>query len=129
MLAGVSSALSLLCNIVMAWNAEGMQAALERIRADGQEPLPQDLRRIAPTNIEVAWNAGLCGGEVRRAHPAEHYWRYRTIGGGKNCWQWRLTAKSSPWDGCRKSLRTTGSTCDVWPDPTQYRYSSHRMGC
>jgi TnpA family transposase len=51
-LAGVSSALSLLCNIVMAWNAEGMQAALERIRADGQEPLSQDLRRIAPTNIE-----------------------------------------------------------------------------
>lgn len=46
-LAGVSSALSLLCNIVMAWNAEGMQAALNRIRADGQ-----DLRRIAPTNVE-----------------------------------------------------------------------------
>lgn len=51
-LAGVSSALSLLCNIVMAWNAEGMQAALDRIRADGQEPLSQDLRRIAPTHVE-----------------------------------------------------------------------------
>ena len=51
-LAGVSSALSLLCNIVMAWNAEGMQTALERIRAGGQEPLSQDLQRIAPTNVE-----------------------------------------------------------------------------
>ena len=51
-LAGVSSALSLLCNIVVVWNAEGMQASFDRIRAAGQEPLPQDLRRVAPTNIE-----------------------------------------------------------------------------
>jgi TnpA family transposase len=51
-LAGVSSALSLMCNIVMAWNAGHMQAALERIRAAGEEPEADDLRRIAPTNVE-----------------------------------------------------------------------------
>ena len=51
-LAGVSSALSLLCNVVMAWNAQGMQSALERIRAAGDEPLAEDLRRIAPTRVE-----------------------------------------------------------------------------
>jgi hypothetical protein len=51
-LAGVASALSLMCNIVMAWNAGHMQAALDRIRAAGAEPSADDLRHIAPTNIE-----------------------------------------------------------------------------
>jgi TnpA family transposase len=51
-LAGVSSALSLMSNIVMAWNARHMQAALDRIQAAGGAPSPADLRRIAPTNIE-----------------------------------------------------------------------------
>jgi len=51
-LAGVSSALSLLSNIVIAWNTEGMQAALDRIRAAGEAPEAADLRRIAPTNVE-----------------------------------------------------------------------------
>ena len=41
-----------MCNIVMAWNAQHMQAALVRIRAGGGEPGSDDLRRIAPTNIE-----------------------------------------------------------------------------
>lgn len=51
-LAAVSSALSLLSNAVMAWNANHMQTALERIRAAGGDPLSEHLRRIAPTNIE-----------------------------------------------------------------------------
>jgi TnpA family transposase len=51
-LAGVSSALSLMCNIVMAWNAEQMQAALDRIRQAGAQPSADDLRRVAPTSIE-----------------------------------------------------------------------------
>ena len=51
-LQGVSSALSLMCNIVMSWNAEHMQRAYERIRAAGSEPLAHDVRRIAPTNVE-----------------------------------------------------------------------------
>lgn len=51
-LAGISSALSLMCNIVMGWNAGHMQSAYERIRAEGAEPLSEDLRRVAPTNIE-----------------------------------------------------------------------------
>lgn len=51
-LAGVSSALSLLCNIVVVWNADGMQAALDRLRAEGLHPFAKDLRRVAPTNIE-----------------------------------------------------------------------------
>ena len=51
-LLGVSSALSLLSNIVVAWNTEGMQAALDGIRAVGVEPPSQDLRRVAPTNLE-----------------------------------------------------------------------------
>lgn len=51
-MAGVSSALSLLCNLVMAWNTEGMQTALDGIRAQGGEPSDDDLRRIAPTGIE-----------------------------------------------------------------------------
>lgn len=51
-LVGVASALSLMCNVVMAWNAGHMQAALVRIRAAGGEPTSEDLRRIAPTNVE-----------------------------------------------------------------------------
>jgi TnpA family transposase len=51
-LLGVSSALSLLSNIVVAWNTEGMQAALDGIRAAGAQPPSQDLRRVAPTNLE-----------------------------------------------------------------------------
>lgn len=47
-LAGVSLALSLLSSNVIAWSAEGMQAALDRIRAAGEEPPSKDLRRIAP---------------------------------------------------------------------------------
>ena len=48
----MSSALSLMCNAVMAWNAKHMQIGLERILELGQEPPPLDLRRIAPTEIE-----------------------------------------------------------------------------
>ena len=51
-LAAVSSALSLLSNSVMAWNAGHMQTAWEAIRDAGGEPVTGDLRRIAPTNIE-----------------------------------------------------------------------------
>ncbi len=51
-LVGVASALSLMCNVVMAWNAGHMQAGLDRIRAAGGEPTSEDLRHIAPTNIE-----------------------------------------------------------------------------
>lgn len=51
-LAAVSSALSLMSNLVMAWNAGYMQGALDRIRAAGAEPEAGDLRRVAPTNIE-----------------------------------------------------------------------------
>jgi hypothetical protein len=45
-----------ICNIVMAWNAGHMQAALDRVRA--AEPGFDDLRRIAQTNIE---SVNLCG--------------------------------------------------------------------
>ncbi len=51
-LAAVSSALSLLSNSVMAWNAGHMQTAWEAIKQAGGEPVTGDLRRIAPTNIE-----------------------------------------------------------------------------
>lgn len=51
-LAAVSSALSLLSNAVMAWNASHMQTALERIRQAGGTPLPGDMRRVAPTDIQ-----------------------------------------------------------------------------
>lgn len=50
--AAVSSSLSLLSNSVMAWNAGHMQNALNRIQAAGENPLSEDLRRIAPINIE-----------------------------------------------------------------------------
>lgn len=36
----------------MAWNAGHMQPAWEGIKAAGGEPLTEDLRRVAPTNIE-----------------------------------------------------------------------------
>jgi hypothetical protein len=39
-------------NIVVAWNTEGMHAALDGIRAAGAEPPSQDLRRVAPTNLD-----------------------------------------------------------------------------
>jgi predicted component of viral defense system (DUF524 family) len=36
----------------MAWNAGHMQLAWRRIVEAGASPLPEDLRRVAPTNIE-----------------------------------------------------------------------------
>ena len=48
----VFSSLSLLSNSAMAWNAGHMQNALNRIQATGENPLFEDLRRIAPINIE-----------------------------------------------------------------------------
>jgi predicted component of viral defense system (DUF524 family) len=36
----------------MAWNASHMQTAWEGIKEAGGEPGTEDLRRIAPTNIE-----------------------------------------------------------------------------
>jgi hypothetical protein len=51
-LAAVSSALSLLSNCVMAWNAAHMQTALDGIKQAGGDSVTQDLRSIAPTNIE-----------------------------------------------------------------------------
>jgi hypothetical protein len=50
--AAVSSALSLMCNAVMAWNAKHMQIGLERILATGQVPPALDMRGISPTEIE-----------------------------------------------------------------------------
>jgi uncharacterized protein (DUF433 family) len=42
-----------LTNALMAWNTQHMQRAVERIEAIGGEKLrPEDLRRIAPTNLE-----------------------------------------------------------------------------
>ncbi|BBE10388.1 Transposase Tn3 family protein [Mycoavidus cysteinexigens] len=52
-LAAVSSSLSLLTNALLAWNTQHMQRAVERIEAISSEKLqPEDLRRIAPTNLE-----------------------------------------------------------------------------
>lgn len=52
-LMAVSSSLSLLTNALMAWNTKHMQLAVERIEAVGGEKLlTEDLRRIAPTNLE-----------------------------------------------------------------------------
>ena len=48
----VSSSLSLMCNVVMAWNAEHMQQAYERMSTGGVRPAADDLRRVAPTNVE-----------------------------------------------------------------------------
>ena len=52
MLHAISSALTLVVNVIMAWNASHMQTALERMLAEGSEPKSEDLRRVAPTNIE-----------------------------------------------------------------------------
>ncbi len=52
-MAAVSSSLSLLTNALMAWNTMHMQAAVERIETvTGEKLQADDLRRIAPTNIE-----------------------------------------------------------------------------
>lgn len=52
-LSAVSSALTLLSNILMAWNTTHMQRALEEIQAATGVPLdPGQLRRIAPTYLE-----------------------------------------------------------------------------
>lgn len=65
-LLGVSSALSLLSNIVVAWNTEGMQAALDGMRAAGAEPPSQDLRHVAPTNVEGINLRGTCDFPVEK---------------------------------------------------------------
>lgn len=65
-LAAVSSALSLLSNCVMSWNAGHMQTALDGIKQAGAEPVTQDLRRIAPTNIEGVNLRGTFDFEVER---------------------------------------------------------------
>lgn len=52
-LAAVSSAWTLLSNILMAWNTTHMQRALEDVEASrGQSISTDQLRRIAPTHIE-----------------------------------------------------------------------------
>ncbi|WP_162071090.1 Tn3 family transposase [Burkholderia sp. THE68] len=52
-LSAVSSALTLLANILMAWNTTHMQHALEALQASGGEsPGAEQLRRIAPTHLE-----------------------------------------------------------------------------
>lgn len=52
-LSAVSSALTLLSNILMAWNTTHMQRALEEIQAATGKPLESEqLRRIAPTHME-----------------------------------------------------------------------------
>ncbi len=45
--------MTLLSNILMAWNTTHMQRALENIEADRDQPIEADqLRRIAPTHME-----------------------------------------------------------------------------
>lgn len=52
-LVAVSSSLSLLSNSLMAWNTMHMQRAANEIESIAGEPLrAEDLRRIAPTNLE-----------------------------------------------------------------------------
>jgi hypothetical protein len=51
-LSAVSSALTLLTNVLMAWNTTHMQHALEALQTSGIEPRPDQLRRIAPTYLE-----------------------------------------------------------------------------
>ncbi|WP_137910022.1 MULTISPECIES: Tn3 family transposase [unclassified Burkholderia] len=52
-LTAVSSALTLLTNILMAWNTTHMQRALETIESNQGEPVAaEQLRRIAPTHLE-----------------------------------------------------------------------------
>lgn len=48
----VADALSLLANIVMAWNTAQIQAILDRWANRRQRVAPELLRRIAPTRIE-----------------------------------------------------------------------------
>ncbi len=52
-LEAVSSALTLLSNILMAWNTTHMQSALENMEAARGQPLEtEQLRRIAPTHLD-----------------------------------------------------------------------------
>lgn len=52
-LSAVSSALTFLSNILMAWNTTHMQRVLEEIQATTGKPLESEqLRRIAPTHLE-----------------------------------------------------------------------------
>jgi hypothetical protein len=52
-LAAVSSALTVLSNILMAWNTTHMQSALETIEAARRQPLEtEQLWRIAPTHLD-----------------------------------------------------------------------------
>lgn len=52
-LVAVSSSLSLLTNVLMAWNTGHMQRTVDRFEKVGGEPIPsQLLRRIAPTHLE-----------------------------------------------------------------------------
>ena len=52
-LSAVSSALTLLANILVAWNTTHMQHALEVLQDSGSEsPGAEQLRRIAPTHLE-----------------------------------------------------------------------------
>lgn len=52
-LSAVSSVLTLLANILMAWNPTHMQHALDVLQASGVEsPGAEQLRRIAPTHLE-----------------------------------------------------------------------------
>jgi Tn3 transposase DDE domain len=52
-LSAVSSALTLLANILMAWNTTHMQRVLGEIQAATGQPLESEqLRRIAPTHLE-----------------------------------------------------------------------------
>jgi len=52
-LIAVSSSLSLLSNSLMAWNTTHMQRAANEIESIAGEPLrAEDLRQIAPTNLE-----------------------------------------------------------------------------
>ncbi len=63
MLHAVSSALTRVVNVIRAWNAGHMQSALERTMAGGSEPKSEDLRRVAPTNIEGAFPEGRLDGD------------------------------------------------------------------
>ena len=52
-LAAVSSSLSLLTNVLMAWNTAHMQRTVDQFQKIGDEAIaPELLRRIAPTNLE-----------------------------------------------------------------------------
>jgi hypothetical protein len=73
-LSAVSSALTLLSNILMAWNTTHMQRALEEIQAATGVPLdPGQLRRIAPTHRgnQPARHVQFSGGSVRTSNPSQ----------------------------------------------------------